>query len=317
MIVLVFILIFYPFSQFYWPDYRSRFRLFRVNSIEKLLKTDNELLSNSKIDRLEFIKYVNEYTPNDSIFYVIRQPEFAFYGNRKLIKQTDSRLVDFYNAENIEIAYSEIKKLEVNYLYLLGINPPTVFNSFLSELVGDPKYTKISADFGKARIYNLEAQKEDGKFIEEEKIDFSFIHEMQNGLIQKRLNNWVFGNNIKVTKLKDKNFWLQLSYKNNGLLFCTSYINLDNGDQNVYVLKLILGGTSSLFIKVSYYDKNEKRISDSFLWNGLLDNQAKNVISQFKALAPKCKICLRSTDKDGSLFINNMRIYKYIAEINK
>jgi|GEM_PF-3596256 hypothetical protein len=93
-------------------------------------------------------------TPEDLVL-TFRQSDIAFYGNCRWICDFDTRLTDVYKAQSPEEAYHRLKKKGIRYIFLPYYSPPTLCNTPLEGLVGDPAYCTLLANHGEYRLLQL------------------------------------------------------------------------------------------------------------------------------------------------------------------
>ncbi len=90
------------------------------------------------------LKFFETHVPLDSLVLVNRLAEIPFYIDRPIIRDTDPRLLPFYNAQSTEEAWSVLKSLDVKYVYIHhdATSLVTYFNSHLDEILSNSRYAE-------------------------------------------------------------------------------------------------------------------------------------------------------------------------------
>jgi hypothetical protein len=107
--------------------------------------------------QLEVIREIRARTPADALFLVFTQNAFAFYAERRFIRDIDPRLTSFYRAKDKMSAYGILKQAGIDYVFLPSWTWPTIQNSWIDAIVRDPSLASLVVDRFGYRVYRLDA----------------------------------------------------------------------------------------------------------------------------------------------------------------
>lgn len=93
-------------------------------------------------------------TPSDATVLALR-PADMYFTQRRMMSYLDPRLVPFYKEQETNKAFKILQDLGVDYIQLPNYSTPTVYNSRLQEIAGDPRYTTIVAETSMGQLYLL------------------------------------------------------------------------------------------------------------------------------------------------------------------
>lgn len=93
--------------------------------------------------RYQVINYINNSLPKNSTVLSFDQSDLAYYGKRRFISEFDPMLLDFYQSNTLIEAYSSLKKLDVNYIYLPPFAIPEILNSKILDITANPTLTTL------------------------------------------------------------------------------------------------------------------------------------------------------------------------------
>jgi hypothetical protein len=98
---------------------------------------------------LEVMKELRARTPANAFFVVFYPNTFAYYADRRYMRDVDPRLVPFYRASTKNEGFAVLRRLHIQYVYLQSWSWPTVDHSRIREIVADPSLsTEIFEKFG-------------------------------------------------------------------------------------------------------------------------------------------------------------------------
>lgn len=103
----------------------------------------------------EIIEGANQYLSDQSVTIVFRQSDFGYYGRSRLIDHNDMRLAPAFQAPTSEAAWDLLRALGVTHLFLPPYHPPTVYNTIIASLLGDPRFTTLLYSVNGYRLYEL------------------------------------------------------------------------------------------------------------------------------------------------------------------
>jgi hypothetical protein len=101
------------------------------------------------------LHYIRENTPSDSTFLSFRRSDFMAYAKRNFIVNNDPRLKDFYRLSDVRIATQYLHDLKIEYLFIAPNPQPTVYNSCISKIIGDPSLSLLEYESGGYRLFKL------------------------------------------------------------------------------------------------------------------------------------------------------------------
>ena len=104
---------------------------------------------------VDMIRRVRQATPPDAFFLVFNQNTFAYYAGRRFIRDVDTRLVEFYRAQDGAAALAQLRLLGVQYVYLPPWSWPTIQNSKILDIVKDPAAAELAVEHAGYRLYRL------------------------------------------------------------------------------------------------------------------------------------------------------------------
>jgi hypothetical protein len=104
---------------------------------------------------VDMVRRVRELTSPDAFFLIFHQNTFAYYANRRFIRDVDVRLVEFYRAPDKESALSVLRRFGFDYVYLPPWRWPTIDNSYIKPIVEDPAHARLVLDVAGYKLYQL------------------------------------------------------------------------------------------------------------------------------------------------------------------
>ena len=111
----------------------------------------------SHLSEVDVIKELRNRTPPDAVFAVFNMNAFAYYADRRFVRDVDPRMVPFYRAADTEAAAGALRHLGVGYVYLQPWSWPTIDNSRIRDVVSDPRYATLVFEKHGYRIFRLAA----------------------------------------------------------------------------------------------------------------------------------------------------------------
>lgn len=111
----------------------------------------------SHLVELDVMKEVRARTPRDAVFVVFHMNTFAYYADRRFIRDVDPRMIPFYRAADTVAAAAALRELGVGYVYLQPWSWPTVDNSLINSLVSDPAQATLVLEKHGYRVFRLSA----------------------------------------------------------------------------------------------------------------------------------------------------------------
>lgn len=105
--------------------------------------------------QLEIVRQIRDKTPPDAYFLVMNQNLFAYYAERRFIRDVDPRLVPFYRARDRAAAVAVLKSFGIDYVYLPSYEWPTVTHSWIRPIAEDPNLASLVLDVSGNRVYRL------------------------------------------------------------------------------------------------------------------------------------------------------------------
>lgn len=109
------------------------------------------------LGELDVVKEVRARTPKDAVFVVFNMNSFAYYADRRFVRDVDPRMIPFYRSADTASAAAALRALGVGYVYLQPWSWPTVDNSLIKSLVADPAYATLVFEKHGYRIFRLTA----------------------------------------------------------------------------------------------------------------------------------------------------------------
>lgn len=85
----------------------------------------------------------------------LRQAEFAFYSRVRYISHIDPRMVPFFQARSVDAAFRELRKLGITHVSIPEEPLPTLYNSFLEEIVNSGRFVRRRDHFGGSTLCEL------------------------------------------------------------------------------------------------------------------------------------------------------------------
>jgi hypothetical protein len=104
---------------------------------------------------IDMVRRVRRITPPDAFFLIFHQSTFSYYAGRRFIRDVDTRLVDFYRAQDKRAAVAQLQLLGVQYVYLPPWSWPTIQNSKILDIVKDPAAAELVVEHAGYRLYRL------------------------------------------------------------------------------------------------------------------------------------------------------------------
>lgn len=110
----------------------------------------------SQFSEMEAIKELKQKTPSDAKFLVFNMNAFAYYADRRFIRDVDPRMIPFYRARTKREAVAFLRELEVDYIYIQPWSWPTVDNSLIKSVVADSSLATLVLEKYGYRVFRLE-----------------------------------------------------------------------------------------------------------------------------------------------------------------
>lgn len=108
------------------------------------------------MQELDVIAEIRARTPRDAFFLVFSQNAFAFYAERRFIRDVDLRLVPFYRATSDGEALKVLRALGIEYVYLPPwMDWPTISRSRIMAVVGNPGAAHLVFEHRGFRLYRM------------------------------------------------------------------------------------------------------------------------------------------------------------------
>ncbi len=99
-------------------------------------------------------QYLKMETPAEALVLGER-PADLFYSSRRMISYLDPRLVDFYREKNLVKGLSKLRDLGITHIQLPGYSHPSIYNSLVQNIAGNPELTSLVFAAGAEQIYAL------------------------------------------------------------------------------------------------------------------------------------------------------------------
>ena len=100
------------------------------------------------------IREIDDRVPDDGLVLALR-PSNMYYAHRRMISYLDPRLLPFYKAKDVDTAWRELQSLGVGYLQVSDYYLPVMYNSFLQEILADPRRAALLYSSGGDQLYAL------------------------------------------------------------------------------------------------------------------------------------------------------------------
>lgn len=140
--------------------------IYKFNSVTEIIHHDDWTnLTNSSLGRYNVIQYIRDNTPENSLFLVFRQSDFAYYAQRKFIRHVDPRLLDLYKLDDKNKAYDFLQNMGIEYIYIPSYMPPTYYNTQIYRIVADPQLCELVKDVDGVRLFKLHETRGDVSII--------------------------------------------------------------------------------------------------------------------------------------------------------
>lgn len=137
----------------------SQYKLYRINS------DTNQLDSKTKIALLpgriyKLISYINQRAENGDWplglkVLTFRKADAAFYLDVPYMAYLDSKLVPFYKAQSKEAGIRVLRGIKIGYVITPPYSEPTVYNSVLQDIIGDPLLATLLVDKGGYKLFKI------------------------------------------------------------------------------------------------------------------------------------------------------------------
>jgi hypothetical protein len=83
------------------------------------------------------------------------QNPFAYYADRRFIRDVDPRMVPFYQAKTDSAAVAALRQLGIDYVFLPPWAWPTILHSRIRSITEDAQTASLVADVAGYRVYHL------------------------------------------------------------------------------------------------------------------------------------------------------------------
>ena len=103
------------------------------------------------------IHYLRNETHKESVVLSFR-PSDMYYSQRRMMSFLDPRLVPFYEEKDPQTAWTLLKNLGIDYVYLPDYPLPAVYNSVMQNILADPALSQLMSAAGGYQVYRLQAQ---------------------------------------------------------------------------------------------------------------------------------------------------------------
>lgn len=133
----------------------ARFHIFSPRSLLFNYPDEWTLIEKSGIEIYETIGDLRHRAVPDDLVLTFRQSDIAFYGKCRWISDFDTRLTDVYRSQSSAEAFRRLREKGIRYIFLPYYYPPTLCNTPLGDLVGDPAYCKVLDNHGEFRLLQL------------------------------------------------------------------------------------------------------------------------------------------------------------------
>lgn len=130
------------------------------NDLDNLIRyrvSESDLEKILSSPSFKYIKFIRERTSPESVFLAFRMDTMPYYAERKIIRDTDDRLLDVYGAANKEEAIKLLQPFRISYWLEPKYPVVTLSRSYLSEIVSDPSRVRIvyaQEDFNVYRYFD-------------------------------------------------------------------------------------------------------------------------------------------------------------------
>ena len=128
---------------------------FDLVQVRNLLLDDQNKLKLSRLGQAQLINLDRWPNREQVRVLTLRQAEFAFYSRVRYISHVDPRLVPFYSAGTVEQAFAELRQLGITHVSIPEEPLPTLYNSFLEEIVNSGRFVLRRDHFGNAVLCEL------------------------------------------------------------------------------------------------------------------------------------------------------------------
>jgi len=223
-------------------------------SLSSLFASDSEKYKNASHAAYQHISWIHNNTPEESLFLVFRWTDFAYYGNRKYIRDEDPRMHPVYKATSVEEVFIELKNLSVDYIVLPYFQYPTFYKTKLAELLANPEYTQLLVDLEYHRVFRLKQQE----------------IRISSEVLKAEFKQYGDG---ELTSSYDKHPSFELTKKTRG----TSEIYFDTPvvAEAEYKIGTAVKGKGFFSLQVYFKNEEDRVLGGATYWESALENDAK------------------------------------------
>lgn len=105
---------------------------------------------------IETVQRARRVTSDDSLILVFLQNAFAYYGNRQIIRDVDTRMIPFYESTNTADALYELNALGITHVYIPPITGwPTIAQSEILNLLNNQQYAELVFNHHNHKFYRM------------------------------------------------------------------------------------------------------------------------------------------------------------------
>ncbi|MEZ4979966.1 MAG: hypothetical protein R2772_11830 [Chitinophagales bacterium] len=242
------------------------------------------------------IKWVNNNLSDNEKILVFRESDFAFYSNKHFAVDLDPKYIDLFQIQDIERLKSRLIDDNISYLLTVDYALPSIYNSSISDLISNPRYTEIIFSLFGYTIYRVGGninnvagltlldswQFKEGLFNQEKWSVFNEAGIFQDGALYekaKMLNlearERLLGNEMKARRTV---------YSGRGIIDQAPSKGFRPADilpNHSYLFKSILSVEGPLEVHLHEYTQSGNYIGKSLIWSGTLHSETQEITAQF------------------------------------
>lgn len=99
--------------------------------------------------------WAREHVNPEERVLTFRQPDYAYYVGTPWIRDIDPTLLHIYHAQTVQEAHRMLRERNVRYVFLPNYMWPTLYNTQIMRLIGDPAYSTKVAEHQGYSMYRL------------------------------------------------------------------------------------------------------------------------------------------------------------------
>ncbi len=119
---------------------KNRCSKLRITTLDRLLDPHQAKLG--QVSGLAAMEYLREHTPVDTLI-LSERPADLYYSQRKMISYLDPRLLPLYAISDPHEGVRMLRALGVTHIQIPGYSHPSLYNSVVQRITGDPTITDL------------------------------------------------------------------------------------------------------------------------------------------------------------------------------